>query len=75
MQPRPANARLSFGLGPSPLSFLLSPEMLGHGKLSAWYHQLAQQLEAGLPFAGALRSSRDGAYLPAAASGTLIAWR
>lgn len=31
---------------------------LGHRKLSAWYHQLAQQLEAGLPFADALRSSR-----------------
>lgn len=30
---------------------------LGHHKLSAWYHQLAQQLEAGLPFADALRSS------------------
>jgi general secretion pathway protein F/type IV pilus assembly protein PilC len=32
--------------------------LLAHRKLSAWYHQLAQQLEAGLPFAEALRSSR-----------------
>jgi general secretion pathway protein F/type IV pilus assembly protein PilC len=31
---------------------------LGHRKLAAWYHQLAQQLEAGLPLADALRLSR-----------------
>src|SRR4051812_3880957 len=31
---------------------------LSHRQLSAWYLQLAQQLEAGLPLAGALRSSR-----------------
>jgi general secretion pathway protein F/type IV pilus assembly protein PilC len=31
---------------------------LGHRKLSAWYHQLAQQLEAGVGFADALRLSR-----------------
>lgn len=31
---------------------------LGHRKLAAWYVQLAQQLEAGLPLADALRSSR-----------------
>ena len=38
---------------------------LSHRKLSAWYHQLARQLEAGLPLAAALRSSR-GTGLPAA---------
>jgi type II secretory pathway component PulF len=32
--------------------------VLGHRKLSAWYQQLAQNLEAGLPLAVALRSSR-----------------
>lgn len=31
---------------------------LSHRKLSHWYRQLAQQLDAGLPLAGALRSSR-----------------
>jgi type II secretory pathway component PulF len=31
---------------------------LGHRQLSAWYVQLAQQLEAGLPLMDALRSSR-----------------
>jgi type II secretory pathway component PulF len=31
---------------------------LGHRKLAAWYAQLAQQLEAGLPFASALRLSQ-----------------
>lgn len=31
---------------------------LSHRKLSLWYGQLAQQLEAGLPFADALRSTR-----------------
>src|SRR5687768_6357535 len=30
----------------------------GHRKLAAWYHQLAQQLEAGLPMAAALRASQ-----------------
>jgi type II secretory pathway component PulF len=38
---------------------------LGHRKLAAWYVQLAQQLEAGLPLAEALRSSR-GTGAPAA---------
>ncbi|MDO8544805.1 MAG: type II secretion system F family protein [Opitutaceae bacterium] len=38
---------------------------LGHKKLSAWYHQLAQQLEAGLPLADALRSSRGTGMPPA----------
>ena len=38
---------------------------LSHRKLSAWYRQLAQQLEAGLPLAAALRSSR-GTGAPAA---------
>lgn len=38
--------------------------MLAHRKLSAWYRQLAQQLEAGLPFAEAVRSSR-GTGMPA----------
>ncbi|MSU47898.1 MAG: type II secretory pathway protein [Opitutus sp.] len=38
---------------------------LGHKKLSAWYHQLAQQLEAGLPLAAALLSS-GGTGAPAA---------
>jgi type II secretory pathway component PulF len=37
---------------------------LGHRKLSAWYRQLAQQLEAGLPLAEALASSR-GTGMPA----------
>jgi general secretion pathway protein F/type IV pilus assembly protein PilC len=32
---------------------------LSHKKLSVWYHQLAQQLEAGLTLAESLRSSRD----------------
>jgi type II secretory pathway component PulF len=36
-----------------------------HRNLSAWYHQLAQQLEAGLPLPAALRSSR-GTGAPAA---------
>jgi hypothetical protein len=30
---------------------------LSHKKLSAWYHLLAQQLDAGLPFPAALRAS------------------
>jgi type II secretory pathway component PulF len=39
---------------------------LGHRKLSAWYQQLAQHLEAGLPLAVALRSSQGtGAPAPA----------
>ncbi|WP_414662998.1 type II secretion system F family protein [Horticoccus sp. 23ND18S-11] len=38
---------------------------LGHRKLSAWYRQLAQQLEAGLPLADAIRASR-GTGAPAA---------
>ena len=38
---------------------------LGHRALSAWYRQLAQQLEAELPLAAALRSSR-GTGAPAA---------
>ena len=38
---------------------------LSHKKLSAWYHPLAQQLEAGLPFAAALRAS-TGTGAPAA---------
>lgn len=33
---------------------------LSHKKLSAWYHLLAQNLEAGLPFAAALRASAGG---------------
>jgi type II secretory pathway component PulF len=33
---------------------------LSHKKLSAWYHVFAQQLEAGLPFADALRGSAGG---------------
>ena len=33
---------------------------LGHRKLARWYGQLAQQLDAGLPFAAALRSSSGG---------------
>lgn len=37
----------------------------GHRSLAAWYLQLAQQLEAGLPLADALRSSR-GTGMPAA---------
>lgn len=32
--------------------------MLSHRQRSAWYHQFAQQLEAGLPFADAVRSAR-----------------
>src|SRR4051812_2385651 len=40
--------------------------LLGHRKLSAWYYAFAQQLEAGLPFAEAVRSSR-GAGLATAA--------
>jgi general secretion pathway protein F/type IV pilus assembly protein PilC len=36
-----------------------------HRHLSTWYHQLAQQLEAGLPLPAALRSSR-GTGAPAA---------
>ena len=43
---------------------------LSHRKLSAWYHQLARQIEAGLPLAGALRSSR-GTGLPAASLETM----
>lgn len=38
---------------------------LGHRKLSVWYRQLAQQLEAGLPLAAALQSSQ-GTGAPAA---------
>jgi type II secretory pathway component PulF len=34
------------------------PVSLSHRKLAAWYPQLAQQLEAGLAFTDALRSSR-----------------
>ncbi len=36
---------------------------LSHRRLSSWYHQLAQQLEAGLPFADAVRSA-GGTGLP-----------
>jgi type II secretory pathway component PulF len=43
---------------------------LSHRRLSAWYRQLAQQLEAGLPFAAALRSSR-GTGAPAATLETM----
>jgi len=43
--------------------FVLPCMSLGHRKLAAWYHQLGQQLEAGLPVASALRSSR-GTGLP-----------
>lgn len=43
---------------------------LGHRALSAWYRQLAQQLEAGLPFAAALRCSR-GTGAPAAGLDTM----
>jgi general secretion pathway protein F/type IV pilus assembly protein PilC len=32
--------------------------LLGHRKLSAWYHQLAQNLEAGMPLAAALRAAQ-----------------
>jgi type II secretory pathway component PulF len=39
---------------------------LSHKKLSAWYHLLAQQLDAGLPFSTALRASVGGGA-PAAA--------
>jgi type II secretory pathway component PulF len=39
---------------------------LGHRKLAAWYQQLAQQLEAGLPLAEALRASQ-GTGAPATA--------
>lgn len=39
--------------------------LLGHKKLAAWYLQLAQHLEAGLPLAGALRLSY-GIGVPAA---------
>lgn len=35
---------------------------LSHRKLSSWYHQLAQQLAAGLRFADALRSSRGTGF-------------
>jgi general secretion pathway protein F/type IV pilus assembly protein PilC len=38
---------------------------LGHRKLAVWYQQLARQLEAGLRFSDALRSSQ-GTGLPAA---------
>jgi len=38
---------------------------LSHRQLSSWYHQLAQQLEAGLPFIDAVRSAR-GTGLPSA---------
>jgi type II secretory pathway component PulF len=37
--------------------------MLSHRQRAAWYHQLAQQLEAGLPFADAVRAS-TGTGLP-----------
>jgi type II secretory pathway component PulF len=33
------------------------PVAIGHKKLSAWYHTLGQQLDAGLPFATALDAS------------------
>ena len=36
---------------------------LSHRRLSSWYHQLAQQLEAGLPFIDAVKSAR-GTGLP-----------
>jgi general secretion pathway protein F/type IV pilus assembly protein PilC len=32
--------------------------LLGHRRLAAWYHQLAQHLEAGLPLAAAFRSTQ-----------------
>lgn len=35
---------------------------LSHRRLSSWYHQLAQQLAAGLRFADALRSSRGTGF-------------
>ncbi len=38
---------------------------LSHRKLSNWYRQLAQQLEAGLPLPAALRSSRGTGASPA----------
>jgi type II secretory pathway component PulF len=40
--------------------------LLGHRKLAAWYQQLAQQLEAGLPLTAALRISQ-GTGAPASA--------
>jgi len=43
-----------------------------HRRLSAWYHQLAQQLEAGLPLADALRASR-GTGAPSAGLDLMIA--
>lgn len=46
--------------------------MLSHRQLSAWYLQLAQQLEAGLRLAEALRSSQ-GAGLPATGTETMAA--
>lgn len=38
---------------------------LGHRKLSVWYHQLAQQLDAGVPFPEALRLSHGLGVSPA----------
>jgi general secretion pathway protein F/type IV pilus assembly protein PilC len=46
--------------------------LLRHRKLSAWYQQLAQNLEAGLPLAAAVRSSQ-GTGAPAAALETMAA--
>src|SRR5688572_33334117 len=40
--------------------------LLGHRKLAAWYQQLAQHLEAGVPLAAALRASQ-GTGAPARA--------
>lgn len=45
---------------------------LGHRTLSLWYHQLAQQLDAGVSFPDALRMAH-GMGLPSAESNTLLA--
>jgi general secretion pathway protein F/type IV pilus assembly protein PilC len=45
---------------------------VGHRKLSAWYHQLAHNLEAGLPLAAALRASQ-GTGVPARILGSMAA--
>jgi type II secretory pathway component PulF len=57
---------LRHGFGP-PAVFrsLVRRVPLSHRRLSVWYHQLAQQLEAGLPLAEALRLS-GGTGMPAA---------
>src|SRR3954462_16025680 len=54
----------------SPVAGLLShaslvSAMLSHRQRAAWYHQLAQQLDAGLPFAEAVRASA-GTGVPSA---------